>query len=137
MRVLTFGVFDYFHYGHLQLFKRAKAQGDYLIVAVQKTEEIHKTKPNAQLLYSLEQRLEIIRSICFVDEAIPYTQVCDDVKNIDFDILVLGADQTHAGFISAVEWCKENGKKVVYLSRTPNICSSHIKESIAVNDNTK
>lgn len=135
MRVLTFGVFDYFHYGHLQLFKRAKAYGDHLTVAVQRTEEIHKTKPNAKLLYSLEQRLEIIQAIRFVDEVVPYAQVCDDVKKIDFDILVLGADQTHAGFVAAVDWCKENGKQIVYLSRTPNICSSDIKESIVPRDN--
>lgn len=60
MKVLTFGVFDYSHYGHLKLFERARMMGDYLVVAVQRTEEIHKTKPDAKLMYTLEQRMEIL-----------------------------------------------------------------------------
>lgn len=131
MRVLTFGVFDYFHYGHLKLFERAKTLGDYLIVAAQKTEEIHKTKPNAQILYTLEQRMEILRAIRFIDEVIPYTQAIDDIKNIDFDVLALGGDQNHEGFQRTVKWCEENGKTVVRLNRTPNICSSEIKTALS------
>ena len=127
MKVLTFGVFDYFHYGHLKLFERAKALGDYLIVAVQRTEEIHKTKPDAKIMYSLEQRMEILNAIKFIDQVVPYSQVIDDIKNIDFDILALGGDQNHAGFQKALEWCEANGKKVILLERTPNICSSQIK----------
>ncbi|MBQ7971348.1 MAG: adenylyltransferase/cytidyltransferase family protein [Clostridia bacterium] len=127
MKVLTFGVFDYFHYGHLKLFERAKALGDHLIVAVQRTEEIHKTKPDAKIMYSLEQRIEILSAIKFIDEVIPYSQVIDDVKKIDFDILALGGDQNHAGFQETIKWCEANGKKIVLLERTPNICSSQIK----------
>ncbi len=127
MKVLTFGVFDYFHYGHLKLFERAKALGDYLIVAVQRTEEIHKTKPDAKIMYSLEQRMEILNAIKFIDQVVPYAQVVDDIKNIDFDILALGGDQNHAGFQKALDWCEANGKKVILLERTPNICSSQIK----------
>ncbi len=130
MKVLTFGVFDYFHYGHLKLFERAKALGDHLIVAVQRTEEIHKNKPDAQLMYSLEQRMEILNAIKFIDEVVPYSQVIDDIKKIDFDILAQGGDQNHAGFQKALEWCEANGKKVVVLERTPNICSSQIKNNI-------
>lgn len=130
MKVLTFGVFDYFHYGHLKLFERAKALGDYLIVAVQRSEEIHKNKPQAKILYSLEQRLEIIKAIRFVDEAIPYSEVSEDIKNIDFDILVIGGDQNNESIKRAVEWCNKNNKKVVVLPRTPNICSSQIKDNI-------
>lgn len=130
MKVLTFGVFDYFHYGHLRLFKRAKALGDYLIVAVQRTEEIHKTKPDAKIAYSLEQRIEILESIKCIDCVIPYSQACIDVQNVDFDILALGEDQNHEGFQKTVAWCKQNGKKVVVLPRTQNICSSMIKENL-------
>lgn len=50
-KVLTFGVFDYLHYGHLKLFERAAKLGDYLIVAVQVDEEIHRTKPDASVLH--------------------------------------------------------------------------------------
>lgn len=126
-KVLTFGVFDYFHYGHLKLLERAKALGDYLIVAVQRTEEIHKTKPEAKILYTTEQRIEIIKSICYVDEAVPYSQVADDIKNIDFDIFARGEDQLHAGIERAAKWCEEHGKQVIMLTRTPNISSSQIK----------
>ena len=130
MKVLTVGVFDYFHYGHLKLFERAKACGDYLVVAVQKTEEIHKTKPTAKVLYSLEQRMEILNAIKYIDLVVPYNQVAEDIEKIDFDVLVTGPDQTHAGFAYARQWCEDNGKKVIVLERTPNISSSSIKESL-------
>lgn len=126
-KVLTFGVFDYFHYGHLKLLERAKALGDYLIVAVQADEEIKTNKPNANVLYSVEQRMEIIKSLKCVDEVVIYKQVADDVKKIDFDIFARGEDQLHSGFVAAAEWCGNNGKQVVFLSRTPNISSSQIK----------
>ncbi|MBQ3356272.1 MAG: adenylyltransferase/cytidyltransferase family protein [Oscillospiraceae bacterium] len=127
MRVLVFGVFDYFHYGHFMLLKRAAGLGDYLIAAVQKDEEIHKTKPNARILYSFQQRLELISAIRYVDEAVGYTQVDETIPTLDFDILVLGSDQNHSGFQRAVEWCKANGKQVITLPRTPNISSSQLR----------
>lgn len=131
MKVLTVGVFDYFHYGHLKLFERARALGDFLIVAVQRTEEIHKTKPDAKIMYSLEQRMEILSAIRMIDQVIPYSQIAEDIQTIDFDILALGGDQNHAGFQQAVAWCNAHGKKVVTLPRTPNICSSQIKDKLA------
>lgn len=130
MKVITFGVFDYFHYGHLKLFERCKNYGDYLIVAVQTGEEIKKTKPNASVLYSTEQRMEIVSSIKYVDEVIVYKQIADDIKNICFDVLIVGGDQNHAGFQSAIEWANHHGKKVIVLERTPNICSSQIKQDL-------
>lgn len=130
MKVLTFGVFDYFHYGHLKLFERARALGDYLIVAVQRTEEIHKNKPEAKILYSLEQRIEIIESIRYVDKVVLYADVSEDIKKIDFDIFVVGGDQNNNSFLRAIDWCKANNKEVIVLSRTPNICSSQIKNNI-------
>lgn len=129
-KVLTFGVFDYFHYGHLKLLERCKLYGDFLIVAVQNGEEIYKTKPNAKVLYTTQQRMEMVSAIKFVDKVVEYNQVQDDVKNIDFDVLVIGGDQNHAGFNSAIEYCKNCGKQVVRLERTPNICSSEIKQQI-------
>lgn len=130
MKVLTFGVFDFFHYGHLKLFERARALGDYLIVAVQKGEEITKTKPDAQVMYTTEQRMEMVGAIRFVDEAISYDQVDTTIQNVDFDIFAIGADQQHPGFQRAIAWCKENGKQVILLERTPNICSSNIKKQL-------
>ena len=62
-KVVTFGVFDYFHLGHLRLFQRARALGDYLIVAVQDGDYILKYKPEANVLYTTEQRMEIIQKL--------------------------------------------------------------------------
>jgi len=130
IKVLTFGVFDYFHIGHLRLFKRCANLGDYLIVAVQKDEEIKKTKPNCCVLYDLSQRMEMVESLKCVDCVIPYSQIDIDIKNIDFDILVVGPDQKHEGFQRAFRWCDENKKTVIILERTQGISSSQIKEKI-------
>lgn len=126
-KVLTFGVFDYLHYGHLKLFERAAKLGDYLIVAVQVDEEIHRTKPDAKVLYTFEQRREFVGAIKYVNEAIPYYQVADDIKNIDFDVFVVGGDQNHSGIMQAIKWSKSHGKEVVRLERTEGISSSAIK----------
>lgn len=130
MKVLTVGVFDYFHYGHLKLFQKARTFGDYLIVAVQRTEEIHKTKPDAKVLYSLEQRTEILKSLRCVDEVTVYSQIAEDIEKIDFDVFAVGEDQSHAGFQKAIAWCEQHNKQVVHMERTPNVCSSAIKNSI-------
>ena len=126
--VLTFGVFDYLHYGHLKLFERASRYGS-LVVAVQKDEEIHKTKPEAKILYDLRKRMEFVSAIRFVDKVVPYSQVDIDIQEIEFDILVLGGDQNHAGFERAEAWAKSNNKAVIRLERTPGISSSLIKET--------
>lgn len=62
-KVITFGVFDYFHLGHLRLFQNAKRLGDYLIVAVQDGTYIQKYKPNAKVLYTTEERMELVRAL--------------------------------------------------------------------------
>ncbi len=129
-KVITFGVFDFFHYGHLKLFERAKKLGDYLIVAIQVDEQIKINKPETQVLYNFSQRSEIVSAIKFVDEVIPYTQIDADIVNVDFDVLVLGGDQTHAGMQRAKLWAEEHNKQVVVLSRTPGVCSTEIKGKI-------
>lgn len=129
-KVITYGVFDYFHLGHLRLFQNAKNLGDYLIVAVQDDAGVKKYKPDAAVLYTSHQRIELISSIKVVDEVITYRDVGDDIKKIDFDIFAIGEDQNHAGFQEAVDYCKQTGKKVVRMKRTPGISSSLIKENI-------
>lgn len=129
-KVFTVGVFDYFHYGHLRLFQRARALGDYLIVAVQDGALILKTKPNAKVLYSTEQRLEMVGALRCVDEVVVYKDVDDIVKEVDFDVFVVGGDQNHAGFQRAIQWCEANGKEVIRLERTPNVSSTEIKVNI-------
>lgn len=131
-KILTFGVYDYFHLGHLRLFKQCKNYADYLIVAVQDGEYILKYKPDAKIMYSTEERIEILENLRVVDEVMVYDSVsADTLKKIDFDILALGEDHRGERFDEAEQWCHENGKKVVRLKRTPGICSSGIKRRLS------
>ena len=129
-KVLTVGVFDYFHYGHYKLFENAKKLGDYLIVAVQDGDYILKYKPEASVLYTTEQRMELIKALRSVDEVVVYYDVDKIVQEVDFQVFAIGGDQKHAGFMRAVEWCKAHEKEVVKLPRTPGICSSDIKKNL-------
>ncbi len=130
-RILTFGVYDYFHLGHLRLFKQCKEYSDYLIVAVQDGKYILKYKPEANILYSTEERVEMLKALRIVDEVYVYDIVCvETLKKIKFDILALGEDHRGERFDCLEHWCYENNKKVVRLKRTPGICSSDIKKGI-------
>ena len=126
-KVLTFGVFDMLHIGHMLLFKRAKALGDYLIVAVQDGDCILKYKPGTEMIYTTDERLYMVSTIRYVDEVVTYKDVDIDIKNIDFDVFAVGEDQKHAGFQRAMEWCRENGKEVVVLTRTEGISSTMLR----------
>jgi len=132
-KVLVFGVFDLFHFGHLRLLKRAAKLGDYFIVAVQSDEYILKYKPpgSAGALYSTDERIEMVRALRCVDEVIMYNVVADDIKNIEFDIYVKGSDNVHSGIVAAEEWCRANGKEVITLPRTEGISSTYLKRLIA------
>ena len=130
-KILTFGVFDYFHLGHLRLFKQCKEHADYLIVAVQDGDYILKYKPDATILYTTEERKEILESLRPVDEVVIYESLCPEyLETIDFDILALGEDHRGGRFDIAEKWCNDHGKKVVRLKRTEGICSSDIKKTI-------
>ena len=131
-KVLTAGVFDYYHLGHLRLLKNAKKLGDHLIVAVQEEDCIKKTKPDADIMYSIEERIEMIEALRPVDEVITYRDVDALVPCVDFDVFAVGEDQTHDGFLRAEKWCLDHGKEVVRLKRTPRISSSEIKKNILV-----
>lgn len=130
-KILTVGVFDYFHYGHLRLFLQARniSKDPYLIVAVQQDEFIKKYKPDTNIFYSTKVRKELISALRCVDQVIEYANVQDIVKCVDFDVFAVGADQIHSGFQDAIEWCKQNNKQVVRLHRTPGIASSQIKQA--------
>lgn len=131
-KVLTFGVYDYFHLGHLRLFKQCKEYGDYLIVAVQDGEYILKYKPDAKVLYSTEERVEILEGLRVVDKVVVYDTVgVHALEKIDFDILALGEDHRGGRFDEVEQWCNEYGKRVVRLKRTPGICSSEIKKILS------
>ena len=126
-KILTVGVYDYLHIGHVNLFRRAKELGDYLIVAVQDSNFILKYKPNTKILYNTDERMYMVRSIRYVDEAVVYTDVDRIVKEVDFDVFVTGPDQVHEGFQRAMQWCRDNGKETVVLPRTEGISSSQLK----------
>lgn len=133
-KILTFGVFDYFHLGHLRLFNQCKEHADYLIVAIQNGEYIKKYKPEATVLYSTDERCEIISALKVVDEVIIYDSVCVDVlRKIEFDVLALGEDHVGERFDRIVSWCKDNEKEVVRLKRTQGICSTDIKNELKRN----
>ena len=126
-KVLTFGVYDMLHIGHMLLFKRAKALGDYLIVAVQDGDCILKYKPGTEMVYSTDERLYMVSTIRYVDEVVTYRDVDVDIKDIDFDVFAVGEDQKHAGFQRAIQWCRDNGKEVVVLTRTEGISSTMLR----------
>lgn len=130
-KIITFGVFDYFHLGHLRLFKQCKEYADYLIVAVQKDEYIKKFKPDAKVLYSTSERIEMLEALRVVDKVVVYEAIGADIlEKVDFDVLALGEDHCGERFEKAEQWCKKHGKSVVRLKRTKGVCSSDIKSNI-------
>lgn len=130
-KILTFGVYDYLHLGHLRLFKQCMQHADYLIVAVQDGEYIKKFKPDSKVLYTTEERVEMLEALRIVNEVVVYDSVgVHMLEKIDFDILALGEDHVGERFDAVTKWCAENEKKVVRLKRTPGICSSDIKNSL-------
>ena len=136
-KVLTVGVYDLLHKGHVELYRRAKGLGDYLIVAAQDSDFILKYKPNAKVLNSTEDRKFMIKAIRYVDEVITYTDVDKIVQEVDFDIFVTGPDQCHDGFKRAIQWCEEHGREHVVLGRTEGVSSSEIKAKIASKSDSK
>ena len=130
-KVMTVGVYDLLHKGHVELYRRAKGLGDYLIVAAQDGDFILKYKPTAQVMNSTEDRKYMIKAIRYVDEVITYTDVDKIVQEVDFDVFVTGPDQIHAGFQRAFQWCEEHGKEHIVLGRTDGISSSELKAKIA------
>jgi cytidyltransferase-like protein len=130
-KILTVGVYDMLHIGHILLFQHAKEIIDekcHLIVAVQDGDFIKKYKPDTEMICTTEERLYMVKSIRYVDEVCIYRDVDVDIKNIDFDIFAKGPDQNHAGFQRAVDWCKAHGKEVVIIPRTEGISSSMLRE---------
>lgn len=132
-KILTFGVFDMLHFGHVALFKKLydylydRYGGGVVVVAVQNNDSILKYKPNSRIVYSLDEKIFMLEAIRYIDQIVVYKDVDVDIKTIDFDILAVGPDQTHEGFQRAISWCCENGKEVVVMPRTEGISSSQLK----------
>lgn len=129
--ILTFGVFDMLHIGHILFFKHAKElfpdEECKLIVAVQDGNNILKYKPETKMVYSTDERLFMVSAIRWVDEVIVYKDVDVDIQKINFDIFAKGPDQQHAGFQRAVEWCKGKSKAIIVIPRTEGVSSTSLR----------
>lgn len=124
-KVLTYGTYDLFHYGHLRLLERAKALGDYLIVGVS-TDEFNRIKDKV-CVYPYKERAAIVSAIRCVDLVIPennWEQKIRDIQNHGVDLFVMG-DDWQGEFDFLADYCE-----VVYLPRTPDISSTEIKSEI-------
>ena len=124
-RVITYGTFYVLHYGHINLLKRAKSLGDYLIVACS-TDEFNKIK-GKKALYPFEERKKMLESLRFVDLVIPeenWEQKASDIRNFFVDIFVMGDDWS-GKFDELKRLCE-----VVYLPRTPDVCSTNTKSKL-------
>ena len=87
--------------------------------------------PNAEILYSTSERIEMIEALRIVDEVVVYQSAGNEaLEKIDFDILALGEDQKSERFDEAVKWCEDHGRDVVRLKRTKGISSADIKKAI-------
>lgn len=128
-RVITYGTFDLLHYGHINLLRRAKELGDYLIVALS-TDEFN-LKKGKKSYFSFEKRKQLLESIRYVDLVIPETswdQKINDVHEFRVNTFVMGDDW--AGIFDFLE---NEGIDVVYLPRTPEISTSQIKQDLFLN----
>lgn len=128
--VLTVGVFDLLHIGHIELFRKAKALGDRLVVAVQDSASVEKYKPGSPTVNGTAERMYVVKAIKYVDDVVVYTDVDKIMDEVDFDVFVFGGDQKHPGFQALERWCLAHGKEMVRLPRTEGISSSEIKEYI-------
>jgi len=128
--VLTAGVYDILHIGHVELFRKARALGASLVVAVQRSEDVARFKPGMEPVGSTDERCYMVRSVRYVDSVVEYSSVDDLCGRVEFDILVKGPDQNHEAFRALERWCAGNGKTVVTLPRTEGISSSRLKAII-------
>ena len=125
-RVITYGTFDLFHYGHVNILRRAKEFGDYLIVAIS-TDEFNWNEKQKKCYFSYEQTKKLVESIRYVDLVIPeesWNQKIEDVKIYKVDTFVMG-DDWKGKFDFLKEYCE-----VVYLPRTPEISTTQIKNDL-------
>lgn len=125
-KIITYGTFDLLHYGHINLLRRAKELGDYLIVALS-TDEFNLNEKNKQCYFSYEQRKKLLEAIRYVDLVIPeenWEQKISDIKEFRVDTFVIG-DDWEGKFDYLKEHCE-----VVYLSRTPEISTTQIKNEL-------
>ncbi len=127
IRVLTYGTYDLLHYGHINLLRRARALGDYLIVGLS-TDRFNALKGKTAF-HDYETRKRMLEAVRYVDLVIPeetWEQKLGDVQTYKADIVVMGSDwKGSPRFEYLRDYCQ-----LVYLDRTPGISSSDIKEKL-------
>lgn len=126
-RVITYGTYDLLHYGHINLLRRAKALGDYLIVVLS-SDEFNWNEKHKKTYFTYEQRKQLLESIRYVDLVIPeesWQQKRSDMHEYHIDTFVMGDD-----WKGKFDFLKEEGVEVVYLPRTPEISSSQMKKDL-------
>lgn len=124
--VITYGTFDLLHYGHINLLKRAKTLGDYLIVALS-TDEFNAIK-GKKSYFSFKERkilLEAIRYVDLVIEENNWEQKKIDVHKYNVDVFAIGDD-----WKGKFDFLREEGVEVVYIPRTPEISTTSIKNDL-------
>lgn len=130
-RVLTYGTFDLLHFGHIEILRRAKALGDYLIVAVS-TDEFNAIK-NKQAYHNYETRKKMLEAIRYVDLVIPeetWEQKRNDIIEYKVDVVVMGSDwEGNKNFECLKDICE-----VVYLPRTEGISTTKIKQDLGLQE---
>lgn len=131
-KVITYGTFDLLHYGHINLLRRAKQQGEYLIVALS-TDEFNWNEKQKRCYFDYEKRKQLLEAIRFVDLVIPennWEQKVSDIKEFKINKLVMGDDWK--GEFDFLE--NETDADVIYLQRTPEISTTQIKKDLEGND---
>lgn len=124
-KILTYGTFDLLHWGHINILRRAKEMGDYLIVGIS-TDEFNLLK-HKESYHSYEERKLILEAIKYVDEVIPeesWNQKVKDIKKYKIDTFVMGNDW-EGKFDFLKDMCN-----VIYLERTKGISTSKIKKDL-------
>lgn len=133
-RILTYGTFDLLHYGHIEILRRARALGDYLVVALS-TDEFNESKGKTAY-HSYETRKKMLEAIRYVDLVIPeenWEQKINDVKEYHIDTVVMGSDWADSDkFDYLKEYCD-----VVYLDRTPGVSTTNIKSELGLKEAEK
>lgn len=123
-RVITYGTYDLLHQGHINLLRRAKELGDYLIVGVT-SDSFDKNRGKLNVRNNVLERVEAVKATGYADEVIieDYVgQKIDDIQRYDVDIFAIGSDW-EGKFDYLNEYCK-----VVYLPRTEGISSTMLRE---------
>lgn len=126
-KVITYGTYDLLHYGHINLLRRAKEHGDYLIVALS-TDAFNKGK-GKKSYFSYNERKHLLEAIRYVDLVIPeetWEQKESDIEEYKVDVFVIG-DDWEGKFDFLEPKCE-----VVYLPRTQEISTSKIKEDLSI-----